>query len=318
MSNFQKDKYSFLEQPEWQSFLKKNQSKSAENVLLSLKNVAIDTKVLAQQIVGKQVIDKKVPTWIDATGLVFPPKIHLEQSSSEATAKYKASITKGQSFIDLTGGIGVDSFLAKSFARGIHCELNEELQYVANHNFRQLQSPITSFAIDGIDYLENTKDTFDLIYLDPSRRDNNNKKVIRLEDYEPNVLDKLDLLLSKGKQILLKTSPLLDIKQSVSKLPYINDIHIVAVNNECKELLFLLDQKSKQKINLHCVDLGKDIQFSFDFGQESKKSEQSMPLSYLYEPNACILKAGAFNTVGHRFDVKKLHTNTHLYTLKTS
>ena len=94
MSNFQKDKYSFLEQPEWQSFLKKNQSKSAENVLLSLKNVAIDTKVLAQQIVGKQVIDKKVPTWIDATGLVFPPKIHLEQSSSEATAKYKASITK--------------------------------------------------------------------------------------------------------------------------------------------------------------------------------------------------------------------------------
>ena len=142
--------------------------------------------MLAQQIVGKQVIDKKVPTWIDATGLVFPPKIHLEQSSSEATAKYKASITKGQSFIDLTGGIGVDSFfLAKSFARGIHCELNEELQYVANHNFRQLQSPITSFAIDGIDYLENTKDTFDLIYLDPPEEITTIKKSFDLKTMSP-------------------------------------------------------------------------------------------------------------------------------------
>ena len=315
MSDFETNKYSFLEDPQWQSFLKKNQGRSVGDILFSLKNTAIDRKLLGQQIVGLQIINKKVPSWTKTTGLVFPPKINLEQSSSELTAKYKANIVKGKSFIDLTGGIGVDSFfLAKSFSFGIHCEISKELQYIAKRNLNQLQSPIKSYHTDGFKFLRNTKDTFDLIYLDPSRRDSNNNKVIKLEDYEPNILDNLNLILSKGKRILLKTSPLLEIKTSVTKLPYLNEIHIVGVNNECKELLFLFGQKSTQKIDLHCVDLSKDNYFSFDYQEEAQKSEQSLPLSYLYEPNACILKAGAFNTIGNRFNIKKLHTNTHLYT----
>lgn len=311
------NKYSFLKSRVWQSFIEKNKDMPINQVLLSLKkNTNIDSKILAQQIVGRQIINKKVPSWSNKSELLFPPKIHIEQSSSEMTASYKSSLVSGKSFIDVTGGFGVDSFfLGKSFENGIHCELNQDLQFVASHNFKKLHANITSYSVDGIEFLKSSDTLFDLIYLDPSRRDEHNKKVIRLENYKPNVLNDLNSWISKGKRILLKTSPLLDIKQVINKLPYLSEIHIVAVDNECKELVFLYDRDViTQSPKLHCIDLKKQINFSFNLEQESQKSELSMPLTYLYEPNVSILKAGGFNSLSQTYNLKKLHNNTHLYT----
>ncbi len=315
MSNL--DKYSFLQTERWQQFIQENKSKSIETVLFSLdKNTIIDKVILAQQIVGHKVASKKVESWSKhAHQLIFPPKINLEQSSSELTAKYKASLFSGQSFIDITGGFGVDSFFfGTSFKHGIHCEINIELQCIVSHNFDRLQTNIKSIQTDGLDYLRSTIEEFDMIYVDPSRRDQQNRKVVRLQDYSPNVLDHMDLLLSKGREILLKTSPLLDIKQVISLIPNLQQVHVVAVDNECKELLFLIKRHQTQPISIYCQDLTKHIDFRFTFDQESKACQLSPPQNYLYEPNVTLLKAGAFNSIAHAYNVNKLHPNTHLYT----
>ena len=316
MAGFDNNRYSFLKSNFWQSFIEKNKTEPIENTLLSKEKTAdIDTVILAQQIIGKQIILKKIPSWSSCLNLFFPAKIHLEQSSSELTAKYKSTIIKGQSFIDISGGFGVDSFFfGKLFKYGIHCEINEELQFIVNHNFGQLHSNVKSILIDGLEFLRNTTDSFDLIYVDPSRRNKQNQKLVRLQDCHPNVINEIDFLLTKGNTILIKTSPLLDIKEVITHIPNLKEIHIVAVNNECKELLLLIKNNSNKHVNIRCCDLLNQIDFSFNYEQETKKCQQSLPLKYLYEPNVSILKAGAFNSLANSYNVKKLHLNTHLYT----
>ena len=165
----------------------------------------------------------------------------MEQCSSEHTASYKSKICSGESCIDLTGGLGIDSFfISKSFKYTIHCEKDLELQFIAQHNFDCLQAKVESNFTDGIEYLKHTYQIFDLIYIDPSRRNENNTKVVKLEQYTPNIILHLNLLLDKGKKILVKTSPLLDIKQAIEQLPQLKEIHVISVNNECKECCFLL------------------------------------------------------------------------------
>lgn len=270
---------------------------------------------IAQQVEGKQKSKNKLPAWFQKEGLLYPVRLSMEQCSSELTAQYKAQLSKGENFIDLTGGFGVDSyFISQSFSKGVHCELNSELQTIVAHNFNTLGANIRSFNKDGLKHLQKTSKQFDLIYIDPARRGIRNQKVIRLEDYTPNILDHLDLLFEKGKQILLKTAPLLDIKQVLSQLPHIQEVHVVAVNNECKEVLYLLGKENPYETQIHCVDLAKEQKFDFTFQEEERICTTSQPLTYLYEPNAAILKAGAFNSIGNIFDLHKLHPNSHLYT----
>lgn len=291
---------------------------AADLLFLAKKYPQWDMAAIAQQLEGKQKAKNKLPTWFNSKQLLYPPRLSMEQSSSEVTARYKAQIAKGESFIDLTGGFGVDSyFISQSFKQGTHCEVNKELQSIAAHNFKALGANIHSVNEDGLKQLQNSNNTFDLIYLDPARRGNNNQKVIRLEDYTPNVLEHLTLLLKKGKQILLKTAPLLDIKQVLNKLPQVQEVHIVAVNNECKEVLYLLDKISTSEASIHCVDVIKKQAFSFNYSKEEKLCSTSLPLNYLYEPNAAILKGGAFNSIGNAFKLHKLHANSHLYTSNT-
>ncbi len=275
----------------------------------------IDTSVLANQLHGKRIALSKIPSWHNQKNIVYPSKISMEQCSSEFTAKYKSTLVKGKSFIDLTGGFGVDSFfISKSFEGGIHCEMDTELQYIVQHNFKQLSADIHSIKTDGIDYLNTSNDKFDLIYIDPSRRNSSKQKVIQLKDYTPNILEHLDLLLSKGKMVLLKTAPLLDIKQVLNQISDIKEVHVVAVNNECKELLFLLEQDNEGYIKIQCTDLTKQISFEFNLEDENEKCSYSTPLKYIYEPNVSILKAGAFNSIANQFNLKKIHKNSHLYT----
>jgi 16S rRNA G966 N2-methylase RsmD len=313
-----KEKYSFLSEKFWQDFILKNYKKPLDKTLLSLsKKADIDSNILAHQLKARQVIETKIPSWKEFNNLIFPKKINIEQCSSELTAQYKSRITKGNLCIDLTGGLGVDSFfISQSFKHTTHCEKDQELQFIADKNFTTLEAKVESRHTDGITYLKASDKSYDLIYIDPSRRNENNNKLVQLNEYTPNILDHLELLMKKGKQILIKTSPLLDIKQVIGQLTQLKEVHCVAVNNECKELLFLIDtQTSHKKTSIVCKDLKKEISFTFEYEQEVKSNiKLSKPLNYLYEPNVSILKAGAFKSIALQFNLFKLHTNSHLYT----
>lgn len=279
------------------------------------KQVDINASLVANQINGKQIAQSKIPMWFKEQKLLYPSKTSMEQCSSELTARYKSSLAKGKSFIDLTGGFGVDSyFISKSFENGTHCEIDTDLQFIAQHNFKVLKSTINSINTNGVDYLKKSSESFDLIYIDPSRRNSSNQKVVQLKEYTPNILEHLNLLLEKSKTVLIKTAPLLDIKQVINQLSFIKEIHVVAVNNECKELLFLLEKNSEGEIKICCSDLSKDISFRFSFSDENTKCTYAYPQKYIYEPNASILKAGAFNSIANQYNLNKIHTNSHLYT----
>ena len=318
MSTEFKNKYNFLKDEFWQDFITKNYKYPIDKILFSLdQKHKIDHEVLANQLKARQIIERKIPSWQNHKKLIFPRQISMEQCSSEYTALYKSKICNGDSCIDLTGGFGIDSFfISKSFKNTIHCEKELELQFIVQHNFKYLNAKVESYLTDGIEYLKHTSQSFDLIYIDPSRRNENNTKVVRLNEYSPNILLYLNLLLEKGKQILIKVSPLLDIKQAMEQLPNIKEIHIIALNNECKELLFLIDASSRKKLtSIICKDLAKDFTFEFNNKQEQNcKINLSLPLKYIYEPNASILKAGAFKSITFSFKISKLHPNTHLYT----
>lgn len=277
----------------------------------------VSSQELANQIITKQKAKNKLPTWYATEGVYYPNKLNIEQTSSEITALYKSSIVSGNSLIDITGGFGVDTyFFAKKFKEVIHCELDNALSEIASYNTRLLSTTnISMFAVDGMDFIQNTQNKFDCIYVDPSRRDDIKGKVFLLKDCTPNIPENLETLFEKSDTILIKNSPILDIKSTIEELRYVKEIHIVAVHNEVKELLFLLEKGFEKNIQVKTINYTKsNIQkFNFDFNAEAIAT-YNYPQQYLYEPNAAILKSGAFQQVSSQLNVQKLHQHSHLYT----
>ena len=280
-----------------------------------------DLKAAVQQIQAKQKAKQKLPSWAAHPDLIFPPSLSLEQASSEETARFKSGIlSKGKNMIDLTGGFGVDTFyLAENFERAVYCERNQELSAIVENNFNLLQPD--KFEIsqgDSLDYLSKSDLTFDLIFVDPARRGSQNQKLYRLTDCEPDIVGNWNRLKSKGQSILVKASPMLDIKQAINEIPDIQQVWVVSVKNEVKEILLYWEKgKETDERNIHAVDLQLDGPkgFSFAFGEEeSSESIFGVVGKYLIEPYSAILKAGAFRSFGERFGLKKLHPNSHLYT----
>ena len=287
---------------------------------LVLKGIPFDKRLhqsVLDQIRSKQKAQSKLPEWFNTEGLYYPPSLNLEQTSSEITARYKASLVSGETLIDITGGFGVDShYFSKQIKSVAHCELNEDLLTIAKHNAAVLGSGIEFYAGDGIDLLKNLDQQFDWIYLDPSRRSGSKQKVFLLADCSPNAKTFKGLFLKYAKRVMIKTSPLLDLKKTLQDLEFVKAIHIVAVNNEVKELLWILERDYNDSVDVISLNLSKNkeqvFQFKFEELQEAY-SKTSQPLSYLYEPNAAILKAGAFNLLTDQLEVFKLHQHSHLY-----
>ena len=278
----------------------------------------ISSKELAQQLEGKQISQKKFPTLFRTPGILYPKKVHLEQASSEEAALYKSGLVSGKTLLDMTGGMGIDSyFFSRRFESVICCEKNEELARITQHNMAQLGlHHLEVIQGDGMEFLKAASSPFDCIYMDPSRRSAGKKHVL-LEDYEPNVLANFDLLLSKCKILLIKTSPLLDIAQGIKQLHHVCECHIVAVDNEVKELVWVLQPGFQGKTLLKAINIVRSGQSEFEFLLE-KERELSVqyhdPLAYLYEPNRAILKAGGFKSVARHYNLKKLAPSSHLYT----
>ena len=277
----------------------------------------ISIQELANQIIAKQKSEQKLKTWFSTENIYYPPKISIEQTSSEITANYKSTLLIGASIIDITGGFGVDCFFfSRQFKDVIHCEINEDLPTIVKHNYQQLNiKNIETVSGNGIEFLKNSNTTFDCIYIDPSRRNDTKGKVFLLKDCLPNVPENIDFLFTKTTQILLKNSPILDISSAISELKFVKEIHVVAIKNEVKEVLFLLEKNYESDIQIKTINIQKEDTQRFNFKlKEAVTSIYSEPLSYLYEPNAAILKSGGFHQISKQLNLFKLHQHSHLYT----
>ena len=301
-------------------FIEENAHADVRTLALQAKKYPqVDMAMAVVQIAGRQIAEAKVPSWHQTEGLLYPKHLSMEQCSSEATAVYKAGMVEGNSFADLTGGFGIDcSFLSRKFKQADYVERQTELCELAKHNFPLLGLNIGVHTEDGVEYLKQMEPV-DCLFLDPARRDGHGGKTVAISDCEPDVSALEDLLVEKAKMVLVKLSPMLDLSLALRTLKHVREVHIVSVNNECKELLLILQKSSiSSEIPIHCEHiLSENKHQSFSFTQEQERTSEC-PFStevgsYLYEPNASILKAGAYRSITQAYPVKKLHTSSHLY-----
>ncbi|MGB3152554.1 MAG: class I SAM-dependent methyltransferase [Maribacter sp.] len=276
-------------------------------------------KELVEQIEAKAKSTKKLSTWFSTSNIYYANKLNISQTSSELTANYKTGIVNGKTLLDVTGGFGVDSYaFSKKVKQIYHLEENNELSTIASHNFKQLEAlNIEVICGNGLSFLSDSNINFDWIYLDPSRRTEKQEKVYFLSDCIPDVTKHLDLLFSKSSNLLIKAGPLLDLDAGIGQLKNIFEVHIVGVENEVKELLWVLKKGYSGPIQVRTVNLIKNLKQEFVFYNHEEKhavSEYSLPENYLYEPNAPILKSGAYRLLGERYGLKKLNQHSHLYT----
>lgn len=312
-----------ISQNTW-DFIREHRDEDVRRLALrGCKDPDVDFPFALQQIQGRQKAQDKLPDFFANENILYPQTISLEQCSSFQTAKYKASIVHGDSFADLSGGFGVDALaLAKVFKQGYYVEPMNELCELVRHN-------ANAFNINNLHILNGTMEEMlptlpevDVIYLDPSRRNVHGQRVVTLQDCTPDLTQYKDQILQKAhKQVLVKLSPMLDLKATLALLPETTAIYVVAVNGECKEILFLLSHNIPEKIDYHAVNIQNEHVSDFHFSNIEEM--EAVPVladalgSYLLEPNAAVLKAGAFKCIATRYGLKKLHPHTHLYTCDT-
>ncbi len=298
----------------------------ADTSQLRLKKIEADFDVAwaILQIEARKKIRTKLPLWASNPDVVFPSVLSTEQCSSEWTARYKQRyLILSGSVADLTGGLGVDSFY---FSRGAshvtYVERFPEYCQAAKQNFKALQANNIEVICDECEhFLSVHPPVFHTIYLDPARRGTENKRLFSLTDCEPNVVALYPQLAQYCLRLVVKVSPMVDITATISLLPQINEIHVVSVKNECKEVLLVIDPSHETVLTIHCVNIesGDEDVSQFVFNPDD---ERALPHSagctmlgkYLYEPNASILKAGAYKSITESFKVCKLQVNSHLYT----
>ena len=304
---------------EEQHFIQVHADQDPHEIALSGKKYPnFDLSKLASQIQARQKLALKLPFWVSHTNLFFPPSISLEQASSEATANFKANIVHGN-VLDASGGMGVDSAaFAKKANQVVYVERQQDLKEITAYNHGQLgYTNIQHILGDSLTYLNQADSTFDFIYLDPARRNTKGDKVLLFKDCEPNVIDFLPLMKDKS-QLLLKTSPLLDLERAIVELGGVDKIWVVCVKNEVKEILFLKSKNSKLDPEIDIIDLNFEHSIIFSGTLETEKRKQTSigPISnFLYEPHPGILKAGFFKLVETE-NMIKLNSNTHLYSSK--
>ncbi|MBR6691720.1 MAG: RsmD family RNA methyltransferase [Bacteroidaceae bacterium] len=281
----------------------------------------VDMREAVVQVEGWQAARTKLPAWAATDGIVYPPRISMEQCSSEATALYKASLVGGERFADLTGGFGIDcSYMARAFGHATYVERNAQLCRIAQHNFSLLGLGHIEVVNGNSEDVLHSLDGMDWVFIDPARRDDDGRKVVALSDCEPDVTLLEKSLLQKSRHVMVKCSPMLDITAACAQLGCVEEVHVVAVNNECKELLIILGNRACGEIPFHCVNVIPNGQQHFVFDSKAREGMVSYcdaPGRYLYEPNAAIMKAGCHGALSAMLGVEKLHPNSQLYSSDT-
>ena len=286
--------------------------------LKGCRNKDVDLDAAIRQIAGRQTARRKLPSWAALDGILYPPHLNMEQCSSEQAARYKAGVctrlSSPTSLVDLTGGFGVDfAFMSEAFDEATYVERNSELFAISSANMKILAPKAKCLNDDGQEVLHRL-DHVSMIFMDPARRDNHGARTYGISDCTPNVLEIKDELLQKADVVMLKLSPMLDWHKAISDLgeQYIKEVHIVSVQNECKELLIVMQQQPAEPPTVYCVN--DDSVFSYHPSSiSSNHISHHSSLIYLYEPNASIMKAGCFAEIEQAFEVSQLAPNSHLF-----
>ena len=309
----------------WQYIAAHSEDDVTHLALHPSKDPQVDMAMALQQIAGRQKAKEKLPEWYATEGVLYPKKVSMEQCSSSQTAEYKASLVEGDSFADFSGGFGVDTVaLARKFDKGWYVEPQEELCELFQHNCKVLD-------INNVNIVNGTMEAnlaaigpVDTIYLDPSRRNSHGRRVVSLADCTPNLPEWKSALLERCNTLMVKLSPMIDIFQTFRDLPETYAVHVVAVEGECKEVVFLLTRRdapwrvSTTDPTIIAVDINKNNNTRV---QSTLETERTTPPciatelgAYLYEPNAAVMKAGIFNALSQQFHIAKLAKNTNLFT----
>ena len=295
----------------------------AQLALQARRHPGLPVLALVRQIQARQKARVKLPEWAENPELRFPPALSVEQASSARTAAFKASLVSGAALADLTGGFGADAAaFAQRVAHVDYVERSPELAEVVAYNFALLGlANVQIHAAEAVAFLRASPRPYDWLYLDPARRDTAARKTFRLADCEPNVPKLLPLLLHRAGRILLKTSPMLDIEQACLELGHVRRLWVIAVDNEVKEVLYELGAEPAIDPERYAINLrrhGPDQEFRLNRAREARAVPRyAEAQQFLYEPNAAVLKAGAFRSVGTAFELLKLHQHSHLYTSET-
>jgi len=319
-----------LTEPQIQNFIFDHEKEDEDKLVLKSKEIlGVPSSWIASQIKARKKSAYKLPLFFQTKGIVYPPPLNLEQSSSEATARFKAHIVSkwiasGKSFCDLTGGFGVDSFFLSSlFTSCDFCEPQNDLAELAKQNHHLLGAVnIYYHAKHAADFLQGSAKKYDLVFIDPSRRSELQKKVFRISDCAPDVIDLQPELYRHTDRLIIKASPLLDIQLGIKVLQYVSRVIVVAVDNECKELLFLCDKDFVGEASIECYNIDNNFDpriipsaFKFKFSEERSIDIQSAsPKKFVYETDAAVMKGGGFKSVASVYNLSKLQVNTHLYT----
>ena len=289
---------------------------------LGKKNPEVNMAYALDQIAGRQKARVKIPSWASIDGIVYPPHISMEQCSSEQTARYKARIAgNGEKIVDLTAGFGVDmAFMSAGFKQAVHVEMQSQLCAISSENYKHLGlNHVQVVCNDGVGYLHQMEHA-DLIFIDPARRDQHGARTYGIADCTPNVLEIIDEMLQKADRVMIKLSPMLDWQKTVADVGNVSQVHIVSVGNECKELLLEVKKGKDEKVKVFCVN--DDQVFSYEIGETHPFTSSPLhsftpsPLhsfTFLYEPNASVMKAGCFNLISHRFGITQPDANSHLF-----
>ena len=289
---------------------------------LGKKNPEVDMAYALDQIAGRQKARVKIPSWASIDGIVYPPHISMEQCSSEQTARYKARIAgNGEKIVDLTAGFGVDmAFMSAGFKQAVHVEMQPQLCAISSENYKHLGlNHVQVVCNDGVGYLHQMEHA-DLIFIDPARRDQHGARTYGIADCTPNVLEIIDEMLQKANRVMIKLSPMLDWQKTVADVGNVSQVHIVSVGNECKELLLEVKKGKDEKVKVFCVN--DDQVFSYEIGETHPFTPSPLhpftpsplhPFTFLYEPNASVMKAGCFNLISHRFGITQPDANSHLF-----
>lgn len=315
--------------PQVQSFIEEHYHDDPTQILLRYKSVFdIPTSTVVDQIIGRKKAEDKLPSWYAEKRIVYPRALHIEQASSEKAALTKINMLQKEFgaemnkkiLVDLTGGFGVDSFFFSKVFKAVNfVEPDSLLLEVAKHNHLLLGAfNISYYTMTADDFLESLPDTHspDLIYIDPSRRKKGDRKVFSLNQCEPDIVALQPIILRSSNNLLVKSSPLLDLQKGLKELQCVKKICIISIDGDCKELLFFCENLFQSEPVISAINLNDESsEFSFLVSDERKAEiRYHDPMEYLYEPNPSLLKSGCFKLIGSGFNLFKLHPNTHLYT----
>lgn len=320
-----------------EDYIRAHREEDVRRLALGRVPEGVDRKWCLQQIEGWQLARRKLPQWAATEGVWYPVRLSMEQCSSELTARYKRELVErllpeGQrgAMTDLTGGLGVDfAQMAPLFDEATYVEILPELRGLAEHNMPLLMESMrngenekmgrTELRFASPDIFSLLTLHFSLIYLDPARRDGAGRKTVGIEDCTPNLMEMQDELLSRAQWVVVKLSPMLDIIEALRQLRNVAEVHVVSVKGECKELLFVMTPEANPQLAIHCVNLGTDedaVIIRYGENERMRKPEgvsPSLNYQFLYEPNASVLKAGVQDVLGERYEVRKLHPQSHLF-----